>query len=84
MLAPEMQETMQRLIKIEKLAEELEHLRVQNLQYNERKEKNRECLGAFRRQEMPIDASKFWYTLGDANLLLKLPRKNLIQVIEAD
>ena len=78
MLAPEMQETMVRLIKVEKLAEELENLRVQNLQYNEKKEKNRECLGAFRRQEMSIDASKFWYTLGQGNLMVKLPRKNAV------
>ena len=51
-IAPEMQETMQRLIKIEVLAEELESLRVENLQFNEKKEKNRECLGAFRRGEI--------------------------------
>ena len=84
MLAPEMQETMDRLIKIEKLAEELGHLRVQNLQYNERKEKNRECLGALRRQEISTDVTKFWYTLGEGNLMIKLPRKNTAQLIEAD
>ena len=40
-IAPEMQETMQRLIKIERIAEEIESLRVQNLTFNEKKEKNR-------------------------------------------
>ena len=49
MLAPEMQETMARLVETEKMVDELEQLRVQNLQLNERKEKNRECLGALRR-----------------------------------
>ena len=51
-IAPEMQETMQRLIKIERIAEEIESLRVQNLTFNEKKEKSRECLGAFRRFEI--------------------------------
>ena len=80
MLAPEMQQMMDRLVKIEKLADELENLRVQNLQYNEKKEKNRECLGAFRRSEIPLDASKFWYTIdgSNASLMLKLPRKSVV------
>eukprot|EP00352_Strombidinopsis_acuminata_P003312 CAMPEP_0176384530 /NCGR_PEP_ID=MMETSP0126-20121128/34395_1 /TAXON_ID=141414 ORGANISM="Strombidinopsis acuminatum, Strain SPMC142" /NCGR_SAMPLE_ID=MMETSP0126 /ASSEMBLY_ACC=CAM_ASM_000229 /LENGTH=43 /DNA_ID= /DNA_START= /DNA_END= /DNA_ORIENTATION= len=43
---------MKRLIKIEKLAEELNDLHAQNLAYNEKKESNRECLGAFRRGEI--------------------------------
>ena len=64
MLAPHMQDAMSRLVQIEKMADELEQYRVQNLQLNERKEKNRECLGAFRRQEIPADATKMWYTLG--------------------
>ena len=75
-----MQETMQRLIKIELLAEDIESLRVQNLQFNEKKEKNRECLGAFRRGEIQTD-SKLWYAL-DGNMLTKLPRKNAVQMIE--
>ena len=33
---------------------------------------------------MPASASKFWYTLGEGNLMVKLPRKNAVQVIEAD
>ena len=55
---------MARLVQIERLADELESLRVENLQFNERKEKNRECLGAFRRQEIPADKAKLWYTMG--------------------
>ena len=83
-IAPEMQETMQRLIKIEILAEELESLRVENLQFNEKKEKNRECLGAFRRGEIQNN-SKLWYTMGgDGNMMVKLPRKNAVQMIESE
>ena len=83
-IAPEMQETMQRLIKIEILAEELESLRVENLQFNEKKEKNRECLGAFRRGEIQSN-SKLWYAMGgDGNMLVKLPRKNAVLMIETE
>ncbi len=83
-IAPEMQETMQRLIQIELLAEELESLRVENLQFNEKKEKNRECMGAFRRAEIQTDA-KLWYTMGgDGNMMVKLTRKNAVQMIEAE
>ena len=60
-------------------------MRVQNLTYNERKEKNRECLGAFRRAEIPLDTNKMWYTIGgNASLMIKLPRKNAVQAIEAE
>ena len=83
-IAPEMQETMQRLIKIERIAEEIESLRVQNLTFNEKKEKNRECLGAFRRSEIQSDA-KLWYAMGgDGNMMVKLPRKNAVHMIEAE
>ena len=83
-IAPEMQETMQRLIKIERVAEEIESLRVQNLTFNEKKEKNRECLGAFRRSEIQSDA-KLWYAMGgDGNMMVKLPRKNAVHMIEAE
>ena len=83
-IAPEMQETMQRLIKIERIAEEIESLRVQNLTFNEKKEKNRECLGAFRRFEIQSDA-KLWYAMGgDGNMMVKLPRKNAVHMIEAE
>ena len=83
-IAPEMQETMQRLIKIEILAEELESLRVENLQFNEKKEKNRECLGAFRRGEIQSN-SKLWYAMGgDGNMLVKLPLKNAVSMIETE
>ena len=40
---PAMRETMERLVRIEQLADELEQLRVQNLQFNEKKTKIEEC-----------------------------------------
>ena len=83
-IAPEMQETMKRLIQIETKSEEIEALRVQNLTYNEKKENNRECLGAFRRFEIQSDA-KLWYAMGgDGNMMVKLPRKNAVHMIESE
>ena len=43
-------------------------------------------MGAFRRQEIPTDASKLWFTIGGGNssLMIKLPRKNAVQAIEAE
>ena len=49
---PEMQVTLDRLIKIEMLAEEILTLKEQNLEYNRKKEHNREAMGAFRRGEI--------------------------------
>ena len=80
---PEMQETMERLVKIEVLAEELHSLRAQSLQLNEKKETNRECLGAFRRGEIQSN-NKLWFCLGGGQLLTKVPRKNAVSMIEED
>jgi hypothetical protein len=80
-MAPEMEETMDRLIKIEKLAEQLSVLQAQNLELNEKKEANRECLGAFRRGEIQTN-NKLWVTIG--TLQVKLPRKNAVDLIESE
>ena len=49
---PEMQETLNRLIKIETITEEILVLREQNMEYNRKKEHNREGMGAMRRGEV--------------------------------
>ncbi len=63
MLPDDMKDTMERLIEIERLADKLSSLRTQNLQFNEKKEANRECLGAFRRGEIQSNP-KLWLTFG--------------------
>ncbi len=78
---PEMQVTLDRLIKIEMLAEEILTLKEQNLEYNRKKEHNREAMGAFRRGEIQSN-NKLWMTYGD--LIIKMPRKNLVNVIETE
>jgi len=47
-----MQSTLDRLIQVETLAEEILVLRQQNIEYNRKKEHNREAMGAFRRGEV--------------------------------
>ena len=76
---PDMQTTLDRLISIETLSEEILVLRAQNLEYNRKKEHNREAMGAFRRGEVQSN-NKLWMTYGD--LFVKLPRKNLVSIIE--
>lgn len=76
-----MQATMARLIKIEKLAEQLAVLQAQNISLNERKEANRECLGAFRRSEIQSN-NKLWLQVNE--LSVKLPRKSAVAMIEAE
>ena len=80
-LDPEMQLTLDRLIKVETLTEEILVLREQNMEYNRKKEHNREALGAMRRGEVQTN-NKLWMTWGD--LVIKMPRKNLMNVIEAE
>ena len=80
-LEPEMEATMKRLIKIEKLAEQLQVLQAQNLSLNEKKEANRECLGAFRRGEIQTN-NKLWVTIND--LQVKMSRKNAVALIESE
>ena len=78
---PEMQNVLDKLIKIETLAEEILLMRQQNLEYNRKKEHNREAMGALRRGEIQTN-NKLWMTYGD--LFVKLPRKNLVNIIEAE
>ena len=78
---PEMQSVLDKLIKIETLAEEILLLRQQNIEYNRKKEHNREAMGALRRGEVQTN-NKLWMSYGD--LFVKLPRKNLVSVIEAE
>ena len=81
---PGMKETMERLVKIEKLAEEVNTLRAQSLQLNIKKESNRECFGAFRRQEIQPN-NKLWFCVGGSGqLMIKVPRKNAVSIIELD
>ena len=76
-----MQITLDRLIKCEQLTEEVLVLREQNMEYNRKKEHNREGLGALRRGEVQTN-NKLWMSWGD--LLVKMPRKNLVAVVEAE
>ena len=78
---PDMQVTLDRLIKVEMLAEEILTLQQQNIEYNRKKEHNREAMGAFRRGEIQSN-NKLWMTYGD--LIIKMPRKNLVSVIETE
>lgn len=52
MMSGDMQETMKRLICIEKLVEEILTLRQQMVEFDRKRNHNRECLGAFRRGEI--------------------------------
>ena len=79
-LPEDMQLTMQRLVTIEREAERLRKLQAASLQLNIQREKNRESLGAFRRQELQSDA-QLWM-LDAASNMLKLPRKNVVSLLE--
>ena len=80
-LAPEMQETMNRLIKIEQLAEEILTIKAQMVEYDKKRNYNRESLGALRRGEIQSN-NKLWLSFGES--MVKLPRKNLVQMVEDD
>ena len=78
---PEMQTTLDRLIQIETMAEEILVLRQQNIEYNRKKEHNREAIGAMRRGEVQSN-NKLWMSFGD--LIVKMPRKNVVSLIEKE
>eukprot|EP00347_Sterkiella_histriomuscorum_P004239 403361214 len=82
LLPGEMQETMKRLIKIEKLAEEVINLKQLLIEYDRKRNHNRECLGAFRRGEIKQQSSKLWISYGDN--MLRMPRKNILAIVEGD
>ena len=78
---PMMQEALDRLIKIEGLAEEILFTREQHMEYHRKREHNREGLGALRRGEVQT-SNKLWMIYGDT--FLKLPRKTLLSAIESE
>ncbi|CDW81721.1 UNKNOWN [Stylonychia lemnae] len=81
-ISADMQETMKRLVKIEKLAEEIMNLKQEMIEYDRKRNHNRECLGAFRRGEIKQQSSKLWISYGDN--MIRLPRKNLLAIVEGD
>ena len=81
-MSGDMQETMKRLTRIEKLVEEILTLRAQMVEFDRKRNHNRECLGAFRRGEVKQQSSKLWLSYGDQ--ILKLPRKSIMSIVESD
>ena len=79
-----MNDTMKRYVKIERIAEDILTLRQEMVEFDRKRNYNRECLGAFRRGEVQT-SSKLWMTIGsgtDSQMFVKLPRKNLVTMIE--
>ncbi len=77
---------MKRYVKIERLVEEILTLRQEMVEFDRKRNYNRECLGAFRRGEVQNN-SKLWMTIGsgqDSQMFVKLPRKNLVTMIEQE
>jgi hypothetical protein len=82
----DMSETMKRLVKIEMLVEEILLMRQEMIEYDRKRNYNRECLGAFRRGEVQAN-NKLWMTISTDNsssLFVKLPRKNIVTMIEGE
>lgn len=80
-----MGDTMKKYVKIEKLVEEILFLRQEMVEFDRKRNFNRECLGAFRRGEIQAN-NKLWMTFGagDQSLMMKLPRKNVVAMLEAE
>lgn len=57
-------------------------LRHQLVEYDRKRNHNRECLGAFRRGEIKQQSSKLWISYGEQ--MLKLPRKSILSIVEGD
>jgi len=56
------------------------------VEFDRKRNYNRECLGAFRRGEVQTN-NKLWMTIGsggDQQMFVKLPRKNLVQMLEQE
>ena len=90
LISKDMSDTMTRLTKIERLVEELLCLRQEMVEFDRKRNYNRECLGAFRRGEIQTN-SKLWMQFSTAtgatsggNLFVKLPRKNLVGILEGE
>jgi len=82
LISGDMQETMKRLVRIEKLVEEILTIRAQMVEYDRKRNHNRECLGAFRRGEVKQQSSKLWLSYADQ--MIKMPRKNIMSIVEGD
>jgi hypothetical protein len=52
LISRDMDDTMKRLVKIERLIEEILTLRQEMVEFDRKRNYNRECLGAFRRGEI--------------------------------
>ena len=84
LISRDMNDTMKRLVKIERMVEDILTLRQEMVEFDRKRNYNRECLGAFRRGEVQTN-SKLWMTIGsgnDSQMFVKLPRKNLVSMIE--
>jgi len=55
------------------------------VEFDRKRNFNRECQGAFRRGEVQTN-NKLWMALGsgDQSLIVKLPRKNIVGMLEKD
>ena len=60
-----MQDTMKRLVKIEKLVESILIMRQEMVEFDRKRNFNREGLGAFRRGEVQTN-NKLWMNMGGA------------------
>ena len=86
LISRDMNDTMKRLVKIELLVEDILTLRQEMVEFDRKRNYNRECLGAFRRGEVQTN-SKLWMTIGsgnDSQMFVKLPRKNLVSMVEQE
>ena len=89
LISRDMSDTMKKLAKIERLVEELLILRQEMVEFDRKRNYNRECLGAFRRGEIQTN-NKLWMQFSTStgptagNLFVKLPRKNLVSMLESE
>ena len=83
LISRDMQDTMQKYVKVEVLAEEILFKRQAMIEYDRKRNYNRECLGAFRREEVQSN-NKLWMTMGSDSLMVKLPRKSVVGMIEGE
>ena len=79
---------MKRYVKIEKLVEEILALRQEMIEFDRKRNYNREALGALRRGEVQSN-SKLWMTFATGSqpgesIMVKMPRKNLVSMLEGE
>ena len=76
-----MQAAMDRMRRMERIVEDIGGKRAEMVELDRKRQVNRECLGAFRRGEVQSN-TKLWMSIGDN--MLKLPRKNIIAMVEGE